>query len=322
MANFRDNDDVPGKHLPNWQDWYKPIAASDAAPEYTADGLDAAWRAAVDSWWDGVAAITPPQARDLLKPAVDQAKAFVALANGVGRNAATETGDDVLWRQALQLWEQAAARMLTARSAVEPPPEDSDGALQAYKRALLEYADALRDVSNRALADVSDAWPTRQSSKQPPAGLRELFDLYVDLGEQRYYELVSSEDFAEIGGRLINSLVECVHQGQSFAGTSGVGEPVPAPAARSEGGETPDFPNLLADLGFELEQTMSELQAFGEKLDSGVATLRDLGTIHVGTSDKECCATASSPCIVTCPPASPPIGSPFSSCMPWPTAPT
>ncbi|MEJ2090479.1 MAG: alpha/beta fold hydrolase [Gammaproteobacteria bacterium] len=32
---------------------------------------------------------------------------------------------------------------------------------------------------------------------------------------------------------------------------------------------------------------MSELQAFGEKLDSGVATLRDLGTIHVGTSDKE-----------------------------------
>jgi len=287
MVNSRDNDDGPGKRLPHWLDWYRPFMDNAAEPGHSARALDAAWRAAVDSWWDGVAAVTPPEARDLLKPAVDQGKAFIELANGVGRKPAAETGDDVLWRQPLLLWEHAAARMLAAEPAPQRSPRGDDRALRAYQRALLEYAGALQIVSRKALADVSDAWPGRQSSTQPQAGLRELFDLYVDLGEERYYELVSSEPFAEIGGRLINSLVECVDQGWTRGSAAGAGKPAQAPAAKTERAETADFPTLLADLGFELEQTMTELQTFGEKLNTGVATLRDLGAVHVGTSEKE-----------------------------------
>jgi polyhydroxyalkanoate synthase len=63
--------------------------------------------------------------------------------------------------------------------------------------------------------------------------------------------------------------------------------PADAPTEQSESGQIPDFPELLADLGFGLEQTLTELQAFGEKLNVGVATLRNVGAIDVGMSEKE-----------------------------------
>jgi polyhydroxyalkanoate synthase len=175
--------------------------------------------------------------------------------------------------------------------ASEPSAERSAGshgeALHAYQRALLEYAGALRDVSAKSLADVADAWRRRRSSAGPRANLRELFELYVDLGERRYHELVSSQAFAEIAGRLINSLVECIHHGRTNSAGFGAGKPVDAAAPPSGLGGFPECPGLLADFGFGIEQTMAELQAFGEKLNVGVATLRQLGPIDVGTSEKE-----------------------------------
>ncbi|GMQ75851.1 MAG: hypothetical protein BMS9Abin01_1111 [Gammaproteobacteria bacterium] len=288
MANSRDKHDQPGEPPTYWQEWFRQFLSA-AEPKSAAGGLDAAWRAAVDDWWDGVAAGTPADARELLEPAVDQGKAFLELVNGIGRKPTAEVGGDVLWRQPLRLWEQAAASMLAAEPSAEHSAGTRGEALRAYQQALLEYAGALRDVSAKSLVDVADAWRKRRPSAEPQAGLRELFDLYVDLGERRYYELVSSEAFAEIGGRLINGLVECVHHGLTHAAAPGAdkGKPLDTPAARSERPEAPDFPALLADLGFGLEQTMTELQTFGEKLNAGVATLRKLGAIDVGTTEKE-----------------------------------
>jgi len=210
-------------------------------------------------------------------------------AAGTGQKPPAQVGGDVLWRQPLRLWEQAAASMLAAG----PPDARSAGArgeaLHAYQQALSDYAGALRDVGTKSLDDVAEAWRQRRPSAEPPAGLRELFDLYVDVGERRYYELVSSEAFAEIGGRLINSLVECAHHQRAQAAVPGAGKDKPAepPAAHSERPEAAGFPEWLAGLGFGLEQTMTELQSFGEKLDAGVATLRELGAIDVGTTEKE-----------------------------------
>ncbi len=289
MANSRDNDDRPGEPLPDWQDWCRRFMPAASEPGRVAGGLDAAWRAAMDGWWDSVAAGTPPEGRELLKPAVDQGKELVALASGIGRIPSAQAGGDVLWRQPLHLWEQAAASMLAAEPSAGRFKGTQGEALHAYRQALLEYSGALRDVSAKSLADVTDAWRTRRSSAESQAGLRELFDLYVNLGERRYYELVSSDAFAEISGRLINSLVECVrHQSaRAVAPDAGNANPAQAPAAHSEPPGVPDFPELLADLGFGLEQTMAELQSFGEKLNVGVATLRKLGAIDVGTTEKE-----------------------------------
>ena len=281
MSNSRDNGDEPGEPLSHWQECFRRFAAAAGGP---AEDLDAAWRGAVDSWWQGVAASAPAHGRELLEPAVDQGRAFIALANEVGRQPATAGGDDVLWRQPLLLWQRAAASMLAAAPSARGSANPRNEALTAYRQALLEYTGALRDVSAKALGDVAEHWGERRSSAQQPPALRELFDLYVDLGEQRYHQLVSSEDFADIGGRLINSLVACVQDGTAHAGTPSGAEPTNAPSAQSE---IPDFPELLAGLGLSVEKTLAELQAFGDRLNVGVATLRDIGAIEVGTSEKE-----------------------------------
>jgi len=286
MANSRNKNDPPGKPLTDWQDWCRQLVR-DAAPGTSADGLDAAWRTAVDRWWQDISAGAPPEARALLKPAIDQGIAFIELANGIGREAQAATGADVLWRQPMALWEQVSERMLRGKASPEGATDAGERALRDYRLALQDYADALGDVSTKALADVADAWRKRPSSPDSQTGLRELFDLFVDLGERRYHDLVSSERFAEIGGRLINTLVACAQHGWGQAAPDpGEAPAQPAPAA-GDGTRVEDFSRLLAGLGFGFEQTMAELQAFGEKLNVGVTTLGDLGTVDVGSSEKE-----------------------------------
>ncbi|TFH46562.1 MAG: class III poly(R)-hydroxyalkanoic acid synthase subunit PhaC, partial [Lysobacterales bacterium] len=287
MANSRDKDDALDKPPPQWPDWYRQLVPDATTPGASAHALNAAWRAALNRWWDGVAAVASPQAQELLKPAVDQGMAFIELANSIGGKPASESGDDVLLRQPLLLWEQAAARMLAVEPTAERAPASHDETLHAYQHALAEYAGALRNVSAKALADVAHAWPGRQSSRRPRGELRELFDLYVDLGERRYYELVCSESFAQIGGRLINNLVECAHRGWKHTAAPITTTPADPPAPRSEHTDTPELPGSLADFGLGSEQIVAELQSFAAKLNVGVATLRNLGAIEVGTSEKE-----------------------------------
>ncbi len=131
MANSRDKDERPGEPLPDWQDWYRRFMPAASEPGNATGGLDAAWRAAMDGWWDSAAAGTPAEGRELLKPAVDQGKAFIELANGVWRKPTAEAGSDVLWRQPLHLWEQAAASMLAAQPYPERSTDPSGETLQA-----------------------------------------------------------------------------------------------------------------------------------------------------------------------------------------------
>jgi len=287
MSKSHDNGDQPGEPLPYWQECFRRFATAASGPANGSADVDAAWRAAVDSWWEGVAAGAPAQGRELLEPAVDQGKAFLTLATQLGRKPGAEGGDDVLWRQPLLLWQRAAANMLASPSSTGGSADGRNEALNAYRQSLLEYSNALRSVSAKALADVAARWDRRQGSAEPAPALRELFDLYVELGEQRYHELVASETFADIGGRLINNLVACVNDGTAFPSEAPAAEPTDAVDGRSGFTGTTDFPGLLAGLGFGVEQTLTELQAFGEKLDVGVATLRDIGAIEVGTSEKE-----------------------------------
>ena len=215
----------------------------------------------------------------------DCLRQFASAANRQG-DAAVDL-DDVLWRQPLLLWERAATSMMAAKSPAPKGAGAREEALKAYRQTLLEYTGALRDVSAQALSDVAQRWDRQRSAGQPTSALRELFDLYVDLGERRYHELVSSERFAEISGRMINHLVACAGDGTTRAGTESAARPTGASGAQSEYARTTDVPEFLTGLGFGVEQTLAELQAFGEKLDIGVTTLREIGAIEVGTSEKE-----------------------------------
>ena len=270
MGKSRDKDDKAGE-----------------APRPAEGGLADTWRASVDAWQDSIGASIPPDGLAFLHRAIDQGKAFLELADGISNNPTSDSRGDALWRQPLELWQQAATRMLSARPPGDTAGDPFEAATGAYQQALLDYAGALQDVGAKTLADVAEAWRRRRSSGQRPAGLRELFDLYVEFGEHRYQELVSAPAFADLSGRLINSLVECVLRAQSDSSITATEAPPGAPLFPNTDGAIPDLSGLLRELGLGLEQTTSELQAFGEKLSAGVATLKRLGPIEVGTSERQ-----------------------------------
>jgi polyhydroxyalkanoate synthase len=264
----------------------KPDPASGrATPALSGDDIVERWRAAIDAMWDRVDSHTPPEGRAFLQHAVDQGRALLALAGGPGQ----PPDGDALWSLPLRLWQEVASGVLGAAAPDQGAGEDRSEAVHAYRQALLDYSDAIRSVGARTLAHVAEAWPSRCTSEQSPAGLRELFDLYVELGEQHYHELVSGPAFAEISGRLINALVECVASAHDRAPTHG--DKANARADSGNAGFTTetisDMAALVAGLGLGIEQTMSELQAFSKKLDVGVATLGKLGSIEVGTSERQ-----------------------------------
>jgi polyhydroxyalkanoate synthase len=266
----------------------KPDQRPGRAPhESSAAELGELWRSAVDAIWQRVGADTPPEGLAFLERAMDQGKAFFALAGGPGNHPS----GDALWRQPFDLWQRAAAGVLAARPAAPAHGGPRAQAMHAYQQALLDYTGSLQGVAQKTLAHVAEAWRTRRASGQSPAGLRELFDLYVDLGEQHYHELVSSPAFAELSGRLINALVECVPGRPAASAPARVSDAdasaASADASAALSGAVPDMSTLMAELGLGIEQTMAELQAFGEKLDVGIATLGKLGSIDVGTSERQ-----------------------------------
>lgn len=268
----------------------EPASGQEPGTRVDTDAPDI-WRSSVEALWRDLADGVPPEGRAFLAQAVEQGKVFLELANGVSDHAAGGPRGEALWRQPLALWQQAAAHMLAST----PAAGGANEALRSYQDALLEYNGALREVGERTLADVAEAWRTRRGSAPSPAGLRNLFDLYVDLGERRYQALVSSPAFTQISGRLINALVACVRSAR--AGPPATGEadgergasrtPPDTSASQAEAATLADVSQLLAGLGLGVEQTLTELRTFGEKLNAGVATLRKIGAIEVGACEKD-----------------------------------
>jgi polyhydroxyalkanoate synthase len=300
MADSRDHHDATRANRPSpyWTDWFERHAGPSEATHEQWRDLGQGWRAAVENWWQHMGDLAPSEGKDLLRQAVDQGKAFFELADGVTRSAGggalgdgeSPSRDDILWRLPLEIWERAAASALPSQS--------------AYQRALSDYATMLRGVGEDTLKGVSESWQARRDALQGEAGLRELFDLCVDIGEQRYYELVASDAFAEAGGRLVNTLVSLVGDWQRAASDSASASGADTRGGGHEAGDTDHlargpgsqgnddhtpldpFP-VMATLGIAPERTLAELRAFGDKLSVALDTLQDIGRIDVGTSARE-----------------------------------
>ena len=305
MADSRDHQDArrAGEDAPFWQDWFERHAGSSVASAEQWRDMGQGWRAAVEEWWQRIGEQAPSQGKEVLQHAVDQGKAFFELADGVTRSAGSRapgsglsvSQHDILWRLPLEIWDRAAASVLPSRSR-EYRAGQAPHSLLAYQRALSDYAAMLQGVGADTLKDASESWQAHRDALRGDAGLRELFDLCVDIGEQRYHDLVSSEAFAEAGGRLVNSLVNLVGDRQRVADTDTVaggagadaGDAQRAPDCQQWDGGTPLDPlDLMASLGIAPEQTLAELRAFGDKLSVALATLQNIGPIDVGTSEKE-----------------------------------
>ncbi len=281
-----------------WTEWFERYAPVRKSTEVKWRNLGEGWPDAVESWWTAVGKHSPVDGRQALRQCVDQGKAFFALADGVTRSAegrmvdaAAVSRPDVLWRLPLEIWEQATADALASRTG------DADGRMpdsaRAYRQALADYMGMLQGVGADTLKGVSESWRARRDAAGAEAGLRELFDACVDIGEQRYHELVSSDAFAETGGRLINTFVSLVGEMRNAADgahasnsqSKGVRRATRAPPRDAPA--TSDPTKFMASLGIDPGQTLAELRAFGDKLNMAVETLQDIGPIDVGTSPRE-----------------------------------
>jgi len=286
MADSRDRDqdrEGPGETASFWEDWFRRQEAFTAASAEQWRSLGEGWRDAVDGWWQQAGDRSPPEGREVLRQAADQGRSFFELADGVAHgpmSGEASPGQDILWRLPLQLWQRAAGEIAGGGAG-------SSRALEDYQRALSDYSAMLNGVGADTLKEVSETWQARGGDGGMDAGLRNLFDLCVDVGEQRYHDLVSSEDFAEVGGRLINTLVALAGDAAGAGDEELPDRGDPAERTRTKVSTPADPAEFMARLGIAPDRTLAELRAFADKLNVALTTLRDIGCIDVGASARE-----------------------------------
>jgi polyhydroxyalkanoate synthase len=288
MADSRDRDEAgpAGETGSFWEDWFQRQEALTAASAEQWRSLGEGWRDAVDGWWQQAGDRSPPEGRQVLRQAADQGRSFFELADGVARGAGSgeaSPGHDILWRLPLEIWEHAAR-------GIAGDGVGSARALRDYQRALADYSTMLNGVGSDTLKEVSETWQARGADAGMDAGLRKLFDLCVDVGEQRYHDLVISEEFAEVGGRLINTLVALVGDSPRPADDEHGEVPDgggPEESRRGERDTSVDPAEFMARLGIAPDRTVAELRAFAAKLNVALTTLQDIGRIDVGASPRE-----------------------------------
>ncbi len=76
-----------------------------------------------------------------------------------------------------------------------------------YQEAQQEYTDIFKRLGNRMVDRLGEKLSEASKQGNPITGLRPLYDLWVDSGEDVYAELVSTEEYAKINARLVNTLM-------------------------------------------------------------------------------------------------------------------
>jgi polyhydroxyalkanoate synthase subunit PhaE len=85
-----------------------------------------------------------------------------------------------------------------------------------YQRASQEYLNAHARLGVDTIERFSKRIMERAETGQEITSLREVYDLWVDAGEAAYSELVSTEEYAAIYGRLVNALMALKRHSQNL----------------------------------------------------------------------------------------------------------
>lgn len=109
-----------------------------------------------------------------------------------------------LWNQTLDLWQQTATGL-----GFIPPADGGSGAWQAYRDVQNQYFDMLRNAAKGALDLMEKQLAERADTGQMIGSLRELYNLWVDCNEKTYGQMLRGSAYAELSGRLFNSLLAC-----------------------------------------------------------------------------------------------------------------
>ncbi len=85
-----------------------------------------------------------------------------------------------------------------------------------YQRALQAYGMAFRGLGMETFNRLQQRLAERGERREPVTTLRSLYDLWVDASEEAYLELVSTDSYAEVYGRMVNALMAFKHHGRNM----------------------------------------------------------------------------------------------------------
>jgi class III poly(R)-hydroxyalkanoic acid synthase PhaE subunit len=85
-----------------------------------------------------------------------------------------------------------------------------------YQRAAQAYTLAFRNLGMETYKRLQQRLAERAERREPVTTLRGLYDLWIDAAEEAYLELVSTESYAEVYGRVVNALMAVKHHGRNM----------------------------------------------------------------------------------------------------------
>ncbi len=140
-----------------------------------------------------------------------------------------------------------------------------------YQRAWQEYANAHGRLGICTLERLLEQLIQRIEHGEELKSLRDVYELWVECGEEVYLEFVSTDDYAEIYGRMVNALMALKHQGRAMT-DEGLGA-LGVPTRRG-------FDTILRRQQ-ELRRQLVELKANRERHDEVIMRLeRDLAELR------------------------------------------
>lgn len=202
------------------------------------------WVDALGAWWEAVAPAVRLPAREFFGALAEHRKIFLR-AQSDGRRAMG--GALAFWGLPLDTWRRTASsasvlpgdfleslraeggeaadrfrermdRFLSTPSLGYTREWQEQG--QELARLGLDYQRALQDYNYLAIKLALDILARLYRKLMAPAAqgqaitsLRELYDLWVDCSEELYMELVHTEQYAEVYGRLVNALMALKRHG-------------------------------------------------------------------------------------------------------------
>ncbi|MGH8624590.1 MAG: class III poly(R)-hydroxyalkanoic acid synthase subunit PhaE [Gammaproteobacteria bacterium] len=140
-----------------------------------------------------------------------------------------------------------------------------------YQRAWQEYANAHARLGINTLERLLERVIQGIEQGEELSSLRDVYELWVECGEEVYLEFVSTDDYAEIYGRMVNALMALKHQGRAMTdeGMGALGMPT------RRGFDT------IQRRQQELRRQLMELKANRERQDEVIMRLeRDLAELR------------------------------------------
>lgn len=279
--------------LENYLSTVVRLAGRDAADAGAVAAAADSWARATERCWQSVGADAAPEVHELVAQLIEQARAYFRLSELIASAALAERGTQSaqggapealleLWRVALEPWLRAAAsgheagpqagraprsaEAATVAQLFGAPPrvaawerETRDGLRlwEAQQHACAEFGAEFQRLGVRTLEVLRERAAARARDGRPVTTLRELHELWVECGEEAYRNLVSSERYAELFGRLVNSSLAVRRHAQRNAGHLAAALDLPTR------GEQEALREQLQTLRRELRNLRRELRAAG-----------------------------------------------------------